>query len=112
MISRKVRRDIASRRNNTSSPETATMHDNLKKISTCLLAVCCLLLVHIPVFFFIAFNSAGFKLAENAIFKVAIFWTRTVANGNSTLNYLIFFWKNTVLNFLANASLVKRIAAF
>ena len=97
MISRKVRRDIASRHSNTSSPETASLHDNLKKISTCLLAVGCLFLVYIPVFVFIAFTLAGFKLAENTHFKVAIFWTRTLANGNSTLNCLVFFWRNDAL---------------
>ena len=97
MIARKVRRDIASRRDNTSSPEISTLRDNLKKISTCLLAVGCLFLLYIPVFIFIAFHLAGFNFRENTIFKMVIFWTRTVSNANSTLNCLIFFWKNDVL---------------
>ena len=97
MISRKVRRDIANRRDNTSSPEISTLRDNLKKISTCLLAVGCLLLVFIPIFIFIALSLAGFKLGENAIFKMVIFWTKTISNANSTLNCLIFFWKDDVL---------------
>ena len=97
MISREVRRDIARRRSNTSTPETANLRDNLKTISTCLLAVACLFLVYIPVFIFIAFTFSGFKLAENTNFKVAIFWTRTAANGNSTLNCLVFFWRNDAL---------------
>ena len=29
--------------------------------------------------------------------RVARYWTSTVANANSTLNCLIFFWKNDVL---------------
>ena len=97
MIARKVRRDIASRGDNTSSPEISTLRDNLKKISTCLLAVGCLFLLYIPVFIFIAFHLAGFKFGENTIFKMVIFWTRTVSNANSTLNCLIFFWKDDVL---------------
>ena len=97
IISRKVRREIASRRNKTSSPEISTLRDNLKKISTCLLAVGCLLFLYIPVFIFIAFSLAGFKVGENTIFKMVMFWTRTVSNANSTLNCLIFFWKDDVL---------------
>ena len=97
MISRKVRRDIASRRDNTSSPEISALRDNLKKISTCLLAVGCLFLFYIPLFIFIAFSLAGLKLEENTIFRLVIFWTRTVSNANSTLNCLIFFWKDDVL---------------
>ena len=97
MISRKVRRDIASRRDKTSSPEISTLRDNLKKISTCLLAVGCLFLLYIPVFIFIAFSLAGFEFGENTIFRLIIFWTKTVSNANSTLNCLIFFWKDDVL---------------
>ena len=97
MISRKVRRDIASRLDNTSSLEISTLRDNLKKISTCLLAVGCLLFLNVPVFIFIAFSLAGFKVGENTIFKMVIFWTKTVSNANSTLNCLIFFWKDDVL---------------
>ena len=97
IISRKVRREIASRRNKTSSPEISTLRVNLKKISTCLLAVGCLLFLYIPVFIFIAFSLAGFKVGENTFFKMVMFWTRTVSNANSTLNCLIFFWKDDVL---------------
>jgi hypothetical protein len=39
-ISRKMRRD------NTASPEESTLHVNLKKIHTCLLAVACLMLMY------------------------------------------------------------------
>ena len=95
MISRKVRRDIARRRNSASSPATSTLHVNLKKISTCLLAVGCLLFMYIPVSVFIAFNFAEKSTSENT--RMAKFWTGTVTNANSTLNCLIFFWKNKVL---------------
>ena len=98
-ISRKVRSDIAGCGDNTTSPDgspdVSALHVKLKNISTCLLAVGCLLLMYIPAFIFIAFNFAEKSTSENT--RVARYWTSTVANANSTLNCLIFFWKNDVL---------------
>jgi hypothetical protein len=88
-ISRKMRRD------NTTSPEVSTLHVNLKNISTCLLAVACLVLLSIPGSFFFAFNFVEESTSENVM--LSDFWTGTVATANSTLNCLIFFWKNKVL---------------
>mgnify|MGYP002803396122 FL=1 len=93
MISRKARRDVTRRCNNPSSPEMSTLHVNLKKISTCLLSVGCLLLTYFPAF--IAFSFTENSKSENT--WMAKFWSSTVANANSTLNCLIFFWKNDVL---------------
>ena len=90
MISRKMRREIARRRDNTSSPATS-LHTNLKTISPCLLSVGCFLLAYIPAGFFIAFHFT--QRSENTLMA----WTGTVACTNSTLNCLIFFWKNDVL---------------
>ena len=95
MISRKVQRDIARRRNKTSSPKTSKLDVNLKNISICLLSVGCLFLTYFPSFFFIAFNFAEKSTSENT--RMAMFWTSTVANANSSLNCLIFFWKNKIL---------------
>ena len=94
-ISRKVRHDIANRRNDSTSPDVSALHVKLKNISTCLLAVGCLVLLYIPIFIFIAFNFAEKLTSENTI--AANFWANTVANANSTFNCLIFFWKNDVL---------------
>ena len=88
-ISRKMRRD------NTTSPKESTSHVNLKKIHTCLLAVSCLMLMYTPTFFFIAFNFAEKSTSENTM--VSRFWSVTVATTNSTLNCVIFFWKDDVL---------------
>ena len=88
-MSRKMRRD------NTASPEESTLHVNLKKIHTCLLAVACLMLMYTPAFFFIAFNFAEKSNSKNTM--VSRFWSVTVATTNSTLNCVIFFWKNDVL---------------
>ena len=99
-IFRKVRRDIAdrpnvaNRRDNSTSPDVSSLNVNLKNISTCLLAVGCLLLMYTPTFAFIAYSFAEKSTSENT--KVVHFWASTVANANSTLNCLVFFWKNDV----------------
>ena len=95
-ISKKMRRDIAGYGDNSTSPDVSALHVKLKNISTCLLAVGCLVLMYIiPTFIYIAFNLAEKSTSENTI--VAKFWNGTVANANSTFNCLIFFWKNDVL---------------
>ncbi len=94
-ISRKVRRDIAGCGDNTTSPDISALHVKLKNISTCLLAVGCLVLLYIPIFIFIAFNFAEKWTSENT--RAANFWAKTVANANSTFNCLTFFLKNDVL---------------
>ena len=95
IISRKARRDMARRHDNTSSPEISTLHVNLKNISTCLLSVACLLLTYFPAIFFFAFNFAEKPTSENT--TMARFWISTAGNVNSTMNCLVFFWKNDVL---------------
>ena len=94
-ISRKVRRDLANRRDNVSLPETATLRVNLRNISSCLLSVGCLMLVCTTAFFYIGFYFAEGPTSENV--RMALFWTTTIGNANSSLNCLIFFWKNDVL---------------
>ena len=95
MISRKVRHDLANRRQNTSSPEISTLHVNLRNISFCLLPVGCLAFVYITAFLYIGFYFAEKSTSENT--GMALYLTNTVANANSSLNCLIFFWKNDVL---------------
>ena len=77
-ISRKMRRD------NAASPE-ATVHVNLKKINTCLLAVACLAL-YIPTFIFIVVDLLEKSTAEHESEKsrMARFWSGTVASTNAT----------------------------
>ena len=86
---------IKGRRDNTASPKESTLHVNLKNINTCLLAVVCLVLMFTPTFFSIAFNIVEKSTSENAM--VSRVWSGTVSTANSTLNCLIFFWKNGVL---------------
>ena len=67
---------------------------NLKNVSTGLWAVACLTLSFIPNSFYIAFS-----LAEKSIstVRLSFIWALTSVTINSTLNSLIFFWKNKVL---------------
>ena len=91
-MSRKMRR-----RKKVKEPEKIkrTMN-NLKNISTCLLAVACLLVLSIPTSVAIVINmNAENRHASKAI--LSNIWTTTIYLMNCTFNSLIFFWKNKVL---------------
>ena len=97
MISRKVCRESARRRDSTSSPAASTLSVNLKTISPCLLSVGWFMLAYIPVgLVYVVMFTQNLK-SHNTSIKMARFWTGTVACTNSTVNCLIFFWKNDVL---------------
>jgi hypothetical protein len=69
---------------------------NLKGISSCLLAVACLVVLLIPTFVYVAFNAiTENKQALNR--RLAFVWVATIYAMNGTFNSLIFFWKNKVL---------------
>ena len=65
---------------------------NLKNISSALWAVACLLLLYIP-------TSVEIVLAEKSTnaARLSYIWSETFVKMNSTLNSLIFFWKNKIL---------------
>lgn len=86
-ISRKVRQ------HNAISPEVSTMVQ-LKSISTCLLAVACLMVLSIPMSFFIAFSF----VEESTSIEMSYVYGITIGSMNSTFNCLIFFWKNNILS--------------
>ena len=69
---------------------------NLKGISSCLLAVACLVVLLIPTFVYVAFSAiTENKQALNR--RLAFVWVATIYAMNGTFNCLIFFWKNKVL---------------
>ncbi len=69
---------------------------NLKGISSCLLAVACLVVLLIPTFVYAVFSSiTENKQALNR--RLAFVWVATIYTMNGTFNSLIFFWKNKVL---------------
>ena len=70
---------------------------NLKSISTCYLAVGCFLVCSCPYIMFsvLRFTSGAPPLdREVRLFNI---WTCTFVSINSTLNCLIFFWRNSIL---------------
>ena len=87
IIARKVHRERAVSREKRK-------RKNLKNISTALWVVGCLMLLYLPTSFNIAFNLAA--KSANAI-NLSYIWSYTCITMNSTLNSLIFFWKNKVL---------------
>ena len=69
---------------------------NLKGISSCLLAVACLVVLLIPTFVYAVFSSiTENKQALNR--RLAFVWVAKIYTMNGTFNSLIFFWKNKVL---------------
>ena len=68
----------------------------LKSISTCLLAVACLVVMYIPSSLYIVFNvNTENKHSTNA--RLSRLWSITTFTMNCTFNSLVFFWKNKVL---------------
>jgi ABC-type arginine transport system permease subunit len=70
----------------------------LKYISSCLLAVACLVVLSIPVGVYIGLTINSRKTSntlDNA--NLARMWSVTIASMNCTFNCFIFYWKNKVL---------------
>jgi hypothetical protein len=86
-----------SRKNKRISPEMKKTF-SLKNISSCLLAVACVVVVSIPLFVYIGLriNSPETTYTwDNA--NLAWIWATTISLMNCTFNCLIFYWKNKVL---------------
>ena len=86
-----------SRRNNGMSPEMKKTF-SLKNISSCLLAVACILVLSIPAAVYIGqgINSKETSTLSDSA-NLARFWNRTFLSMNCTCNCLIFYWKNKIL---------------
>ena len=86
-----------SRRNNGMSPEMKKSF-SLKIISSCLLLVACFLVLWIPTLVYSVLGIASNEtpmLSDKA--KLALLSAKTSLAMNSTINCLIFFWKNKTL---------------
>ena len=71
---------------------------SLKNISSCLLAVACVVVLSIPTFVYIGLtihSTESTNTLDNA--NLAALWAITIALMNCTFNCLIFYWKNKVL---------------
>jgi hypothetical protein len=86
-----------SRKNKRISPHMIKTF-SLKNISSCLLAVVCVVVVSIPTFVYIGLtinSTESTHTLDNA--NLAGMWAITIALMNCTFNCLIFYWKNKVL---------------
>ena len=84
------------RRRKATSPEKRTTI-NLKSISSCLLAVACLLVLSISASVYIVFDIISQNRQASNVMLLSRFWVITIYTINCTFNSLIFFWRNKVL---------------
>ena len=85
-------------RNNSESKKLKLTFSSLRKISTCLLAVVCLSLCYFPwIVYFGIEVSNRFTSEQNINEYILELWLETLTALNSSLNCLIFFYKNSVL---------------
>ena len=87
-------------RNNLESKKLKLTFSSLRKISTCLLAVVCLSICYVPwiVNFGIKVSRSNSLTNEQNINEYILeLWLQTLCALNSSLNCLIFFYKNSVL---------------
>ena len=86
-----------TRRQNEISSEMKRSF-SLKTISSCLLAVVCLIILFIPGFVYIVLRLTSKEKGstmDNVL--LAALWTRTTTSINSTCNCLIFYWRDKIL---------------
>jgi multisubunit Na+/H+ antiporter MnhB subunit len=86
-----------SRKNKRTSADMKKTFSS-KNISSCLLAVACVVVLFIPTFVYIGLRINSPETAytlDNA--NLAGMWARTIVLMNCTFNCLIFYWKNKVL---------------
>ena len=84
------------RRRKATSPEKRTTI-NLKSISSCSLAVACLLVLSISASVYIVFDIISQNGQASNVMLLSRFWVITIYTINCTFNSLIFFWRNKVL---------------
>ena len=84
-----------NRRNNGLQPNLKKSF-SLKNVSSCLLAVACFMVLSIPVIIYAALRMTQTTLTLDNAYLAAC-WGKTFGSMNSTLNCLIFYWKNKIL---------------
>ena len=83
-------------RNNFDSRKFKLTFSNLRKISTCLLAIACLIICYLPWIVYLGLNISQALIMDQHSFIIE-HWFETLCALNSSLNCLIFFYKNSVL---------------
>ena len=85
-------------RNNSESKMFKLTFSTLRKVSTCLLAVVCLSICYVPwIVHYGIKESNGLTSEQNMNEYILELWLVTLSALNSSLNCLIFFYKNSVL---------------
>ena len=96
----------SKRRESRIAPSTVKTTDsnrksrilNLKNISTCSLAVGCYFVCSAPQVLFSFFRfKLGTRAVNDQFLMLFLLWSNTFVSINSTLNSLIFFWRNSIL---------------
>ena len=88
---------VSETRNNLNPEKFRLTFFSLRKISTCLLAVVCLFLCYIPWMIHFGIDIYRKDLFSDQNTLILHYWAGTFSALNSTLNCLIFFYKNSVL---------------
>ena len=70
---------------------------NLKQISTCLIAVGCFFICSFPLILYSVLRCTYTLSQHGQYTPIFRFWAMTFVSMNSTLNCVIFFWRNSVL---------------
>ena len=81
---------------NLDSKKFKRTFSSLGKISTCLLAVVCLIICYLPWIIYSVVNVLNASIIDQNKF-ISESWIVTFVASNSSLNCLIFFYKNSVL---------------
>ena len=96
--SKQADKKVASRPETSKDENKKTRIINLKNISTCSLAVGCYFLCCCPYIIYLTFiRLASGKSAYDKQVLLFNLWVSTFISVNSTLNCVIFFWRNSVL---------------
>ena len=93
-------------KSNRITPKNNRMF-GVKRLSSCLLAVACFVVMTIPVLAYVVLRATSkertFSLDEAHLVGL---WAKTLSTMNSTFNCLIFYWKNKILR-IEGMKLVK-----
>ena len=81
---------------NAGSNKSKVNLASLGKVSACLLAVVCLSICYCPAFVVYGLELSRHEI-ETAYIDIIKLWVETIVTLNSSLNCLIFFYKNSVL---------------
>ena len=83
-------------RNDFDSKKFKLAFLSLEKISTCLSAVVCLIICNLPWATIVGIEISNVSISDQNMFIIG-HWAATICALNSSLNCLIFFYKNSVL---------------